>query len=170
MPEFSLPDTRDGATVRSADFAGKPTVVVFVCNHCPFVLHILTEFSQFGNWCSEQNVGMVAISSNDVATYPADSPERMRALALEQGFRFPYLFDESQDVARAFDARCTPDLYVFDRDGALAYHGQFDDSRPGNGVAPSGDTVRRVVRQLLAGERPDGEQRQSVGCSIKWRA
>ena len=169
IPEFSLPDTVSGETVRSASLAGKPAVVFFICNHCPFVKHIRAGIADFGRYCREQGVGMVAISSNDAAAYPADAPPAMASEAKDAGYVFPYLYDESQAVARAFDAACTPDLYIFDAQGALAYRGQFDGARPGNEVPVTGRDARAAVAALLRGESPAVDQIPSIGCNIKWR-
>src|SRR4051812_49137375 len=139
LPEFSLPDTVTGEMVGSASLASKPAVVFFICNHCPFVKHIRAGIADFGRYCREQGVAMVAISSNDALAYPADAPPAMAAEAKDAGYVFPYLYDESQSVARAFDAACTPDLYIFDRKGELAYRGQFDGARPGNELPVTGE-------------------------------
>jgi thiol-disulfide isomerase/thioredoxin len=169
MPSFSLPDAVSGAEVDSASLAGRPSVVIFICNHCPYVKHIRKGLADFGRFCREQHVGMVAISANDISTHPADAPELMAVEVVQAGYVFPYLYDESQTVAKAFDARCTPDLYVFDGEGKLAYHGQFDDARPGNGVPVTGRDVRAAVEALLAGGQPTAAQKASIGCSIKWK-
>jgi peroxiredoxin len=170
LPAFDLPDTTSGKLYQSKDSAGQIVVVAFICNHCPFVVHLKRDLASFGRYCQSQGVTMIAISSNDVETYPADSPELMKADAAEFGYVFPYLYDQSQSVARAFDAACTPDFFVFDRDGKLAYRGQFDDSRPGNGVAITGQDLKNAVTALLAGERPNALQKPSIGCNIKWKA
>ncbi len=171
LPAFALPDTVTGESVSSDSLLGAPaSVVAFICNHCPYVVHIRDKLAEFGRWCEEVGVKMVAISSNDVATYPQDGPEAMAAEARRAGYLFPYLYDETQDVARAFRAACTPDLYVFDAQGKLAYRGQFDDSRPGNGKPVTGHDVRQAVAALLSGNRPDLNQRPSIGCSLKWKS
>lgn len=170
LPMFSLPDTVSGQTLASATLLGRPSVVIFICNHCPFVKHIRAGLAEFGGYCRDHGVGMVAISPNDVVAYPADAPALMAAEAREAGYPFPYLYDESQAVAKAFDARCTPDLFIFDGDGKLAYRGQFDDARPGNAIPVTGRDARAAVDALLDGKRPAGEQRASIGCSIKWKA
>lgn len=170
LPQFMLPDTVSGRSVGSEELAGKPSVVIFICNHCPYVKHIRSGLADFGRFCQERGVPMLAISSNDVAAYPDDSPEAMQREAREAGYVFPYLYDESQDVARAFDAACTPDLYIFDREGKLAYRGQFDDSRPSNGLPVTGRDARSAVEALLAGSRPSEQQTPSIGCNIKWRS
>jgi len=170
LPRFSLPDTVSGKTVESTEFSGRPLVVAFICNHCPFVKHIRQGLADFGAYCAEKGVAVVAVSSNDVANYPDDSPENMAKEAREAGYAFPYLYDESQSVARAFNAACTPDLYLFDRDGKLAYRGQFDDSRPGNGVPVTGRDLRAAVDAVAAGRAPNSDQKASIGCNIKWKA
>ena len=169
IPVFSLPDTISGRTLHSSALAGKPSVVVFICNHCPYVKHIRAGLAEFGRYCRSKAVPMVAISSNDVAAYPDDSPEAMAREAAGAGYIFPYLYDESQSVAKAFDARCTPDLFIFDGNGKLAYRGQFDDARPGNEIPVTGKDARAAVEALLAGQTPDPRQRASIGCNIKWR-
>ena len=170
LPAFSLPDTTRDRVVSSAQYSGRPLVVAFICNHCPFVKHIRSELARFGRYCDEHGVGMVAISSNDVVGYPDDSPPNMAKEAREAGYTFPYLYDESQSVARAFHAACTPDFYLFDAAGRLAYRGQFDDSRPGNGVQVSGRDLQGAVDALLSGSRPSAEQKASIGCNIKWKS
>ena len=170
-PPFTLPDTVSGTPKSSADLmAGGPTVVVFMCNHCPFVVHILPEFVAFAHEYMARGVNVVAISSNDVENYPMDSPELMKALAKEMDFRFPYLYDEGQEVARAYQAACTPDFSVFDAHRKCVYRGQFDGARPGNDVPVTGADMRRVLDQLLAGEAvPEEGQVPSLGCNIKWK-
>ena len=170
-PDFKLPDTVTGKTLRFADIAGEQaTLVMFICNHCPFVKHVLDELARLGQDYAGQPVGMVAISSNDVTGYPQDRPERMKELAEQRGFAFPYLFDESQNTARAYDAACTPDFYIFDAKRKLAYRGQLDDSRPGNGIAVTGADVRAALDALLAGQKVSNRQKPSSGCNIKWRS
>ena len=168
-PVFSLPDTASGETFDSRSLDGKPSVVIFICNHCPYVKHIRSGLADFGRFCAERDVPMVAISSNDANTHPDDGPERMADEAVQAGYVFPYLHDESQAVARAFDARCTPDLYIFDRDGKLAYRGQFDDARPQSPVPVTGQDARAAVDALLIGQAPAAHQKPSIGCGIKWK-
>jgi peroxiredoxin len=170
LPSFSLPDTVSGKLVSSTELLGKPAVVIFICNHCPYVKHIRQGLAAFGRMCSERGVGMLAISSNDTVAYPDDGPEAMAIEAQRAGYTFPYLFDESQAVARAFDAACTPDLYVYDAQGKLAYHGQFDDSRPKNDAPVSGKDARAAIDALLGGVMPSLEQPPSIGCNIKWKS
>ena len=170
LPEFSLPDSVSGELVTSASLAGKPAVVFFICNHCPFVKHIRGGIADFGRYCRDHGVGMVAISSNDAVAYPADAPPAMAVEAKDAGYVFQYLYDESQAVARSFDAACTPDLYIFDGHGKLAYRGQFDAARPGNEVAVTGRDARAAIDALLAGQSPSSDQVPSIGCNIKWKA
>ena len=169
MPNFTLPDTVSGRLVSSATLQGKPAVVFFLCNHCPYVKRIRAGIAEFGKFCAARGVGMVAVSSNDVSSYPDDSPEAMALEAKTAGYTFPYLYDESQDVARAFDAACTPDLYIFDAQGKLAYRGQFDDARPKNDAPVTGRDARAAVEALLAGSAPSSDQIPSIGCNIKWK-
>jgi len=169
MPSFTLPDTVSGRAVSSQSLAGKPSVVIFICNHCPYVKHIRGALADFGRAYAGR-AGVVAISANDPVTYPDDSPQAMAREAADAGYTFPYLFDGTQAVAKAFHAVCTPDLYIFDAAGKLAYRGQFDDSRPKNGVAATGKDARAAVDALLAGQAPPATQVPSIGCSIKWRA
>ena len=168
MPAFTLPDTVSGRAVSSQTLVGKPSVVIFICNHCPYVKHIRSALAQFGRDYGDR-VGVVAISANDPVTYPEDSPQAMAREAADAGYPFPYLFDETQAVAKAFHAVCTPDLFIFDAAGKLAYRGQFDDSRPKNGLAATGRDARAAVDALLAGTSPSATQVPSIGCSIKWR-
>lgn len=169
LPSFELVDTVSGASVASDSLRGSVAVVLMICNHCPFVVHIKEGMRRFGEDYDRPGVKIVAISSNNVATHPMDGPEAMAQDARRQGYKFPYLWDESQTVALAFQARCTPEFYVFDPAGKLAYRGQFDDSRPNQPTPVTGADVRAAVDALLAGERPAEEQRPSVGCSIKWK-
>lgn len=168
-PDFALTDTVSQTIVTRDDFNGSPLLVIFMCNHCPFVVHLLESLAKRTQEFAELGVSTVAISSNDVASYPQDGPEKMAELAKAQGFQFPYLFDETQQVAKEFAAVCTPEFYLFNDEHALYYHGQWDDSRPGRGVA-SGDDVARAVTQLLADEPAPSDTRAAVGCSIKWIA
>lgn len=170
-PEFCLPDTVSGKEVCLSDVRGEvATVVMFICNHCPFVKHIQDELARLGREYPARGVSLVAVSSNDVVEYPEDSPENMKALAESLGYTFPYLYDETQQVARLYDAACTPDIYVFDQALECAYRGQLDDSRPGNDIPVTGENLRRALDALLAGQGVDPEQKPSVGCNIKWKA
>ncbi len=168
-PDFSLPNV-DGQTVSLADFDNSQALVVaFVCNHCPFVKHLAREFAEFGNEYTGKGAAVVAISSNDVENYPDDSPEKMKAEATARRYKFPYLYDETQEVAKEYAAACTPDFYVFDKDRRLAYRGQFDGSRPDSSVPVTGEDLRAAVDAVLAGNQPSDEQRPSIGCNIKWK-
>jgi peroxiredoxin len=169
-PDFSLVNV-DGRTVALADVAHAPTlVVIFMCNHCPFVQHLADALAQFSAEYMAKGAAVVGINSNDVANYPADSPEQMVREAEDRGYRFPYLYDETQEVAKAYRAACTPDFFVFDRDRKLVYRGQFDDSRPDNGKPITGADLRAAVDAALAGKKPSEQQRPSIGCNIKWKA
>jgi peroxiredoxin len=170
-PSFVLRDTVSGRTVSLESCAGSPVLVVaFVCNHCPFVKHILDGFVAFAREFAARGVAVVAISPNDAVSYPQDSPAEMARLAALKGFTFPYAYDESQEVARSYQAVCTPEFYVFDRDRRLAYRGQFDASSPGNNVPVTGADLRAACEALLSGAPVPPEQKPSVGCSIKWKA
>jgi peroxiredoxin len=169
-PDFRLPDTA-GNMVSLADFKNSPALlVVFMCNHCPFVQHILPQFAELARDYQARGVGIVGINSNDVETYPEDRPEKMAELAKRSGLGFPYLYDESQGVAKAYGAACTPDLYLFDRNQRLVYRGQMDDSRPGNNRPVTGADLRAALDAVLAGRPVSPDQRASVGCNIKWKA
>jgi len=168
-PDFSLEAT-DGATVSLATFAARKLLLVaFICNHCPFVKHIRAGLAQLGRDCRQMNVGMVAINSNDTAAYPADNMDRMREEVAISGYLFPYLLDETQQVARAYDAACTPDFFLFDTDRRLVYRGQLDGSRPGNDIPVTGSDLRTAIIAVLAGKPLPGEQQPSIGCNIKWK-
>lgn len=169
LPEFALLDVVSGNSVAASSLAGKPAVVFFICNHCPFVKHIRAGIADFGRYCLAEEVKMVAISSNDAQAYPADAPPLMRVEAAQAGYVFPYLYDETQVVARSFDAVCTPDLFIFDQRGKLAYRGQFDGARPGNDVPVTGSDARAAIAALKAGRLPSSDQIPSIGCSIKWK-
>lgn len=170
-PGFSLPDTVSGET---RSFSGisvgkKATVVMFICNHCPYVIHVNPEIVRLSAEYMAKEVAFVAISSNDVEKYPDDAPDKMRAKALELGYAFPYLYDESQEIARAYDAACTPDFYVFDHDALLVYRGQLDASRPKSDIPLTGADLRAALDAVLTDGQPSGHQRPSVGCNIKWK-
>ena len=169
-PGFKLTDT-DGKTVSLADFKDKSALLVlFICNHCPYVKHIRAGLAQFARDYLSRGVAIVGINSNDVANYSEDSPAKMREEAKSAGYLFPYLYDESQAVAKAYRAACTPDIYLFDKGRKLVYRGQFDDSRPGNGIQVTGKDLRAALDAVLAGKPISPNQKASVGCNIKWKA
>ncbi len=168
-PEFSLPNV-DGNTVSLADFDGKPgLLVMFICNHCPFVVHLRKDLAPFAREYQEKGLAVVAISSNDIENYPQDGPEPMQQEAEAQGYTFPYLLDETQEAAKAYHAACTPDFFLFDADRKLAYRGQFDDSRPDSGIPVTGADLRAACDAVLAGQPVPSEQMPSIGCNIKWK-
>ena len=168
-PEFSLPDVVSGRTVTLESFAGsKALLVMFMCRHCPFVVHVQGELAKAGKDYGSKGVGIVAISANDADTYPDDRPERLKEQAVEQGFTFPYCHDETQQVAKAYRAVCTPDFFLFDANRRLVYRGQLDDTRPGKGT-PDGRDLRAALDAVLAGRPVNPDQRPSVGCGIKWK-
>ena len=170
-PRFALSDTVSGRTVALEDFASSPALLIaFVCNHCPFVKHILDEFVAFARDFGPRGLAVVAISSNDVESYPDDAPVEMTRIATLKGFTFPYLYDESQQVAKAYQAICTPDFFLFDRNRRLAYRGQFDGSRPGNNIPVTGSDLRTAAEALLRGKPVPPQQTPSVGCSVKWKS
>ncbi len=169
-PDFALADVVSGKTVRRDDFRGKDALLVmFICTHCPYVKHIEKTLGPLGKDYEGKSFGIVAVSSNDVTTHPDDSPEGLKAQAKAQGFTFPYLYDETQDVARAYDAACTPDFFLFDKDFQLVYRGQYDSSRPNSGVPVTGEDLRAAIDFVLAGKPVPTEQRPSIGCNIKWK-
>lgn len=168
-PPFRLPDPQ-GKTVALEDFSGAPALLVmFICNHCPFVKHVRQALATLGKDLQARGVAVVAINANDVEHYPDDSPEQMAREAREAGYTFPYLFDETQEVARAYRAACTPEFYLFDEGRRLVYRGQMDDSRPGSAAPPTGRDLRAAVDALFAGKPVPVEQKPGIGCNIKWR-
>ncbi|MGB6002891.1 MAG: thioredoxin family protein [Thermoanaerobaculia bacterium] len=168
-PDFRLPDT-DEKTVCREDFASAPALLVmFICNHCPFVQHLRDELARFGAEYRDKGLAIVAISSNDVDGHPEDGPVEMRQEVEAVGYTFPYLYDESQEVAKAYRASCTPDFFLFDADRRLVYRGQFDASRPGNDIPVTGSDLRAAADALLAGEPMPEDQNPSIGCNIKWK-
>lgn len=169
-PAFNLPDTT-GKTVALGDFSGKPALLVmFLCNHCPYVKHVRAGLAQLVREYQAKGVAVVGISSNDAEGYPDDSPEKMAVEVREAGYTFPYLYDETQSVAHAYQAACTPDFFLFDKEQKLVYRGQLDDSRPGNGLAVTGKDLRAALEAVLAGKPAPAEQKPSIGCNIKWKA
>jgi len=168
-PRFSLPDCR-GGTVSIEDFSQAPALLVmFICNHCPYVKHVQKPLASLVKEYQAKGLAAVGISSNDIESHPDDSPKDMARVAGEIGYTFPFLYDESQEVAKAYHAACTPDFFLFDAKGRLAYRGQMDASRPGNDISVTGSDLRRALDAVLAGKPVPGEQRASIGCGIKWK-
>ena len=169
-PDFALRDVVTGKTVRRDDFRGqKGLLVMFICTHCPYVKHVEKGLAALGMDYDGKPIGIVAISSNDAESYPDDAPDGLKEQAQRMGFCFPYLYDETQDVARAYHAACTPDLFLFDGDFKLVYRGQFDGSRPGNGIPVTGQDLRAAMDAVIAGKPVPEEQKPSIGCNIKWK-
>ncbi|MDE3202541.1 MAG: thioredoxin family protein [Acidobacteriota bacterium] len=170
-PDFALMDVVSGKTVRRDDLKGqKALLVMFICTHCPYVKHIEKALAKLSRDYEGEPIAMVAISSNDAENYPDDAPAGLKRQAETMGFRFPYLYDESQSVARAYHAACTPDFFLFDGELKLAYRGEFDRSRPGNGLPVTGEDLRAAIDAAIAGKPPLNDQRPSIGCNIKWKA
>lgn len=169
-PNFILPDAAGGKTLSLTDLGSKiATVIMFICNHCPYVKHVQHELVRLAGDYQPRGVSFIAISSNDIIAYPEDSPQRMKEVAREMNYPFPYLFDETQEVARAYRAACTPDFYVFDGELRCVYRGQLDDARPKNDVPVTGRDVRAALNNILEGKPVDAEQKPSIGCNIKWK-
>ena len=168
---FNLPDAVSGETVSLADFADKPALLVmFICNHCPFVKHIEGELAAIGKDYGERGLAVVAISANDVDTHPDDAPDKMKEKAKQAGYTFPYLYDETQEVAKRYGAACTPDFFLYDDERRLVYRGQLDDARPGNDEPVDGADLRAAIETVLGGGTPSAEdQKPSIGCNIKWK-
>ena len=170
-PQFVLPDTISGKMLGLDQLKGsKATVVMFICNHCPYVIHVREELVKMAKEYLPQGISFIAISSNDVASYPDDSPEKMRELGQSMGFPFPYLYDETQDVAKSYFAACTPDFSIFDKDLLCIYRGQLDDSRPKNDKPVTGKDIRSVLDAVINGREVSSKQIPSIGCSIKWKS
>ncbi|GMN09498.1 thioredoxin family protein [Croceitalea sp. MTPC9] len=169
-PEFTLLDTVTNKKLALKELKGnKGTVILFICNHCPFVIHVNPEIARLGEEYQKKGIGFIAISSNDVDNYPQDAPHLMTKVAQREGYSFPYLYDESQETARAYDAACTPDFYLFDEELKLVYRGQLDDSRPGNGLPLTGWDLRNAMDSLLSSGAIVESQKPSIGCNIKWK-
>lgn len=169
-PQFTLQDVRDGSMrTRNSLMGSRGLLVMFICSHCPFVKHVEEELARIGAHYQNSGIGIVAISSNDAEAFPEDAPAVLARQAAKLGFLFPYLYDESQQVARNFGAACTPDFFLFDGSGKLVYRGQLDGSRPGNNIPVTGKDLRGALGALIAGEPVPGDQHPSIGCSIKWR-
>lgn len=168
--DFNLPDTISGKMISlDAIKSNIATVIMFICNHCPFVKHVQQELVNLANDYQPKGISLVAINSNDIARYPEDSPKRMKEVAENLGYTFPYLYDESQEVARNYQAACTPDFYIFDSSLLLVYRGQLDDSRPGNTIPITGRDIRNALDNILEGRSVDQNQKPSIGCNIKWK-
>lgn len=169
-PDFNLIDTKDDQLKSLDDLKGaRGTLVMFICNHCPFVIHVNQQLVQLANDYSSKGINCIAISSNDVVNYPQDGPDKMKAHAKENHYPFPYLYDETQDVAKAYDAACTPDFFLFDQDLKLVYAGQLDGSRPGNDIPVAGEDLRAAMDALLRQDPINPNQKPSMGCNIKWK-
>ncbi len=170
-PDFSLVDTISGNRLGLRELKGKKgTVILFICNHCPFVIHVNPEIVKLADEYQKKGIAFIAISSNDIINYPQDAPHLMKEVAAREGYTFPYLYDESQEVAKAYDAACTPDFYLFDGNLGLVYRGQLDDSRPGNGIALTGTDLRNAMEALLRNVAVAAVQKPSIGCNIKWKS
>ena len=170
-PDFALMDVVSGKAVHRDDFKGSQALLVlFICAHCPYVKHMEKGLAQFGHDFAGKPLSIVAISSNDAENYPADNPAGLKQQAMTLGFNFPYLYDETQAVAKAYDAACTPDIYLFDKNQKLVYRGEFDKSRPNSGIPVTGANLRAAVDEVLAGKPVTGDQTPSIGCNIKWKA
>ena len=169
-PDFCLLDTVSGQQKSLEDLKGNlATLIMFISNHCPFVKHIQIELVKLGREYPSKGINLIAISSNDIENYPEDSPDKMKLLAESLGYEFPYLYDETQEVAKLFDAACTPDFYVFDKNLECVYRGQMDDSRPSNNIPVTGEDIRNALESIIAGEQINTQQKPSVGCNIKWK-
>lgn len=169
-PDFHLPEVVSGETISLATFADKKALLVmFICQHCPFVKHIQTELARLGTDFAESDLGIVAISANDAEKYPDDAPESLKAMAINLDFKFPLCYDATQETAKAYTAACTPDFFVFDAERKLAYRGQLDDSRPSNDKPVTGADLRSAIAAILAGQPISDEQKPSIGCNIKWK-
>jgi len=170
MPDFALPDVRSQEIIRPKTFQDTVgLLVMFICRHCPYVVHVQEELTKLGREYQDKDLGILGVSSNDATEYPADAPPRLQEMAEQLGWQFPYCYDETQSVAKAFTAACTPDFFVFDRQRYLVYRGQLDGSRPGNGQPVTGQDLRGALNAVLAGKSVNSQQRPSAGCNIKWK-
>ena len=169
-PDFNLLNTVSGTNISLSDYKDKAFVVMFICTHCPFVIHVNQELSKLGKDYTDKDIAIIAIGSNDAENYPADGPDKLKEQAEKEGFNFPYLYDENQDAAKAYTAACTPDFFLFDANHKLAYRGQLDSSRPSNGEPVTGADLRSAMDAVVAGTDVPTEQFPSIGCNIKWKA
>lgn len=170
-PDFNLPDVVSGNMVSLDDFKGKKALLtMFICRHCPYVQHVKEEIAKIGQDYRDKDIGIVAISANDINSYPQDSPQSLKEMARELNFSFPYLYDKSQEIAKAYTAACTPDFFLFDKDKKLVYRGQLDDSRPGNNLPPTGKDLRGAIHEVLEDKPVNPNQKPSIGCNIKWKS
>ena len=168
-PQFLLPNVLDGNRVEIEEHESPAHLVAFVCNHCPYVIHLVEHLAEYFNQLTGEGIATYLISSNDIDKYPVDSPEKMKDLATQNDFRFPYLFDGDQSVAKAYKAACTPDFFIFDKELSLYYRGRYDESRPGNGLPVTGNDLKGAVESLLAGGAPPECQQPRMGCNVKWK-
>jgi len=169
-PDFILPDTVSGENISLNDIKGDvATVIMFICNHCPFVVHVNSELVRLANDYKNKGIGFIAISANDVVTHPGDAPDKMKENALQLGYSFPYCYDETQQTAKAYDAACTPDFFIYNKNLELVYRGQLDDSRPGNDIPVTGKDIRHALDCLLSNQPVPEFQRPSIGCNVKWK-
>lgn len=169
-PDFSLPDVVSEQSISLRNFESKKALlVIFMCRHCPFVQHVKEEIAKIGGDYKDKNIGIVAISANDIQNYPDDAPEHLKEMAQELGFNFPFCYDESQQTAKAYTAACTPDFFLFDAERKLVYRGQLDDSRPGNGLPITGKDLRNAIDAILLNQSVSPDQKPSIGCNIKWK-
>lgn len=170
-PDFNLPDAVSGNMVSLDDFKEKKAfLVMFICRHCPYVQHVKEEIAKIGQDYKEKDIGIIAISANDISSYPEDAPESLKEMARELNFNFPYLYDESQEIAKAYTAACTPDFFLFDKERKLVYRGQLDDSRPGNNLPVTGKDLREAIDAVLEDKPINPDQKPSMGCNIKWKS
>ena len=168
-PPFALPNVLDDTSVQIAENGSPAHLIAFICNHCPYVIHLLDHLTEYFNQLADDGISVYLVSSNDIDKYPADSPDKMKNLASEYGFRFPYLFDDDQRVAKAYQAACTPDFFIFDKELSLYYRGRYDGSRPGNSMPVTGNDLKEALGRLLSGDVPPEPQEPSMGCNVKWK-
>ncbi|MCB0308368.1 MAG: thioredoxin family protein [Bdellovibrionales bacterium] len=168
-PDFSLTNVSNNEVYKLTHFSKSALLVMFICNHCPFVKHVVKEFKKLETDYASKGLSIVAINSNDIDSYPEDSPDHMQSLTKKEGWEFPYLFDSTQEIAKAFKAACTPEFFLYDQDLKLVYRGQLDDSRPGNNIPVTGNDLRAAIEAVLQKKQPSTDQKPSMGCNIKWK-